>query len=101
MKWSWVFENCGCCGGLRWGTETPMECNRCKGNGYYMVHILTGMLSVYPGGPFLGKLTEGDRLQFIVELLMRENERNRRRIFYKLSLKDKLHFINCRLLGRT
>ena len=50
----WLMVDCGCCAGLEWGGEYPRECDSCAGNGSYAQHINSGVLAIYPGGPFLG-----------------------------------------------
>ena len=50
---NWEYINCGCCGGLQWGGESPRECDVCHGIGSYARHR-SGTLAAYPGGPFLG-----------------------------------------------
>ena len=50
----WEEIDCGCCNGIEWGGESPTECSDCKGGGVYFRHIKSGVLAVYPGGPFLG-----------------------------------------------
>jgi len=52
-KWDEI--DCGCCNGLEWGGEEPRECNSCNGTGRIFRHRKTGVLAVYPGGPFRGK----------------------------------------------
>lgn len=51
----WEYVDCGCSGGLSWGGEYPRECPTCKGGGAYCKHIKSGVLAIYPGGPFLGR----------------------------------------------
>jgi hypothetical protein len=51
----WVEIDCGCCSGLQWGGEQPMECDLCCGRGYYAKHLATGTLAEYPGGRLLGR----------------------------------------------
>jgi len=50
----WLLTDCGCCGGLKWGVDGPVECSHCEGNGYLAKHIGSGSLALYPGGPFKG-----------------------------------------------
>lgn len=52
----WERRDCGCCAGVEWGGEYPQECDRCFGNGSICVHLPTGTLAVWPGGPLLGRL---------------------------------------------
>jgi DnaJ-class molecular chaperone len=49
----WVKKDCGCCGGTEWGGASPVECRRCRGNGYVCEHRPTGLTALYPGGPFV------------------------------------------------
>ena len=51
----WNIIDCGCCGGLRWGGEEPIECNYCEGNGHLFKHIKSGVIAIYPGGEFRGR----------------------------------------------
>lgn len=51
----WLREDCGCCGGIRWGGESPEECDSCAGSGVIWRHKASGSLAQWPGGPFLGK----------------------------------------------
>ena len=51
----WEYVDCGCCGGLKWGGETPRDCDECDGASFYFRHIKSGVLAQYPGGPFLGR----------------------------------------------
>ena len=53
---SWEIMDCGCCMGLQWSSGYyPIECDRCNGSGFIYRHIKSGVLSQYPGGPFLGR----------------------------------------------
>jgi len=58
----WIQIDCGCSGGLEWGTEEPTECSRCNGSGMIWKHKKSGVLAQYPGGPFIGKDTSNDKL---------------------------------------
>lgn len=51
----WKSISCGCCNGLEWGGYDPRECTRCNGCGIVALHIKTGLLAIYPGGPFCGR----------------------------------------------
>lgn len=51
----WEQVSCGCCAGVEWGGLEPRECRDCRGNGWYFRHTPTGVLAMYPGGPFLGR----------------------------------------------
>ncbi len=53
----WERIDCGCCGGLAWGSESPTKCGECKGSGFYVRHIKSGARALYPGGPFIGRET--------------------------------------------
>jgi hypothetical protein len=50
----WVKRDCYCCNGLQWGGDYPRECNNCGGTGITAVHIDSGAIAMWPGGPFLG-----------------------------------------------
>ncbi len=56
----WIWRDCGCCAGTEWGGDTPRECSHCLGQGDYYVHVKSGRIAVYPGGPFLGRLPQGE-----------------------------------------
>lgn len=49
----WERIDCGCCSGLEWGGEYPVECNRCNGNGVVCRHKTSKVIAQYPGGPFV------------------------------------------------
>jgi hypothetical protein len=51
----WQQVDCGCCAGLEWGGDYPVECPRCKGAGFFALHVASGRLADYPGGPFRGR----------------------------------------------
>ena len=55
----WQRLDCGCCQGLIWGgdytTGEPIECSRCGGGGFLALHVASGRLADYPGGPFRGR----------------------------------------------
>ena len=51
----WIEVDCGCCGGIQWGGESPRECNDCKGTSRYFRHKKSRVLALYPGGPFIGR----------------------------------------------
>lgn len=48
----WEMIDCGCCGGIEWGGEEPIECNKCGGSGSIARHRKTGLTAHYPGGQF-------------------------------------------------
>ena len=50
----WEIIDCGCCNGVEWGGEYPRECKSCGGGGFVFHHITSGILAMYPGGPFVG-----------------------------------------------
>lgn len=61
---TWIVFDCGCCNGLKWsnGTE-PIECE--CGDGSLFVHIATGTVAAWPGGPLVGAhltMNEADKL---------------------------------------
>jgi hypothetical protein len=51
----WMTVDCGCCVGIRWGGEFPVECDDCGGTGRYARHERSGALALWPGGPFVGR----------------------------------------------
>lgn len=53
----WWRTDCGCCGGIQWGGESPRDCWECKGAGVRWLHKATGTVAEYPGGPLLGRLS--------------------------------------------
>jgi len=50
----WYEIDCGCCNGIEWGGETPDECRTCGGSGRVAMHVESGRIAWYPGGPFCG-----------------------------------------------
>ena len=52
---NWEIVDCGCCAGIEWGGWSPSTCSICKGNGILYHHIKSGVLALYPGGPFIGR----------------------------------------------
>ena len=52
----WLRTDCGCCAGLKWGGEEPRECDDCGGSGVVFVHLRSGRLALWPGGPFAGRV---------------------------------------------
>ena len=50
----WVWMDCGCCAGIKWGGDYPQECEQCKGSGVRCVHLASKRIAEWPGGPFLG-----------------------------------------------
>ncbi len=57
-KPGWFRFDCGCCGGIEWGGETPHECRSCRGGGEVYLHLASRVLALYPGGPFCGVATD-------------------------------------------
>ncbi len=58
----WIDRDCSCCNGLVWGggwgfhtTGEPDECDLCAGIGHFAVHMKSGVIAQWPGGPFLGR----------------------------------------------
>ena len=51
----WLLIDCGCCAGIRWGGESPRECDQCAGGGFQAQHKRSGVFALYPGGPFRGR----------------------------------------------
>jgi len=49
----WEIEDCGCCLGIQWGGQCPIECNRCNGTGVVYRHQKSGVVAEYPGGKFV------------------------------------------------
>ena len=56
----WFWLDCGCCGGIEWGGDSPVECRRCMGAGTLGLHLPSKRLALYPGGPFCGVPTDGE-----------------------------------------
>lgn len=52
----WVARDCGCCNGIEWGGCEPIECYECLGSGWIAVHLVSGTVAEYPGGPLRGSL---------------------------------------------
>lgn len=52
-KRKWKRISCGCCNGIKWGGEQPIECEYCDGTGVLFVSE-KDRLALYPGGPFKG-----------------------------------------------
>lgn len=51
----WLTIDCGCCNGIAWSCgETPDECSDCGGGGFLWLHIASGSVARWPGGPFTG-----------------------------------------------
>ena len=51
----WIEKDCGCCNGIKWGGDTPEECDNCGGGGFIAYHIKSKRYALYPGGPFRGR----------------------------------------------
>ena len=57
----WIEKGCSCAGGMRWShIHGPVECSSCNGTGRYFIHLKSGVEALYPGGPFLGKLSKSE-----------------------------------------
>jgi len=54
MKKGWTTKKCSCIGGRR--GPYGDECGRCGGMREYFIHYKSGVMAMWPGGPFLGKL---------------------------------------------
>lgn len=54
----WMRIDCGCCNGIQWGGEYPIECRTCGGSGVIFRHKKSGTLAQYPGGKMLGREPE-------------------------------------------
>jgi hypothetical protein len=52
----WKRIDCGCCNGLEWGGEEPLECDRCVGNGILFWHVQSGVVAKWVGGPIVERL---------------------------------------------
>lgn len=67
----WVEVDCGCCAGIQWsGGYEAVECPRCWGNGVRCVHLKSGTVVAWPGGPLLGAhhtKEELDRLREFID----------------------------------
>jgi len=44
---------CGCCNGIKWGGDSPVECRDCGGKGFVYITEHDRIID-YPGGPFRG-----------------------------------------------
>ena len=51
----WWMVDCGCCGGIEWGSLEPRECRRCNGFGWLWWHEASKTFALYPGGPLRGR----------------------------------------------
>jgi len=49
----WRTMKCHCCNGIKWGGDSPEECDDCKGGGGIYIRP-SGHAFLYPGGPALG-----------------------------------------------
>ena len=52
----WWRRDCGCCGGLVWGGNEPIDCGECGGSGFIYFHRPSMVTAEYPGGKFTGRL---------------------------------------------
>lgn len=52
----WARVECHCCGGIEWSSEPPgAECRTCEGMAGFAVHLATGTVALWPGGPLRGE----------------------------------------------
>ena len=51
----WEEVDCGCCVGIEWGGDYPVECKDCGGSGVRFHHKKSGVYAAYPGGLFTGR----------------------------------------------
>lgn len=58
----WKDMDCGCCAGIEWGGEEPRECRDCNGSATLWVHLKTGTVAAYPGGPFIGSRLNAEEI---------------------------------------
>lgn len=63
----WLLVDCGCCAGLEWGGNEPRECRDCGGGGHLALHVDSGVLAQYPGGPFAGVASAEDVRRAVAE----------------------------------
>lgn len=56
----WKVTNCPYCrAGIAFSAGyEPKECGNCNGTGSQAIHLKSGVIALYPGGPFIGKLTQ-------------------------------------------
>ena len=54
-KEGWYTIDCGCSGGIQWGGNEPIECDRCGGTGSIWWHKKSKAFAQYPGGHFKGR----------------------------------------------
>ena len=59
-KKGWKIISCSCAGGLQWGGYEPKECPDCDGVGNLCIHLKSGVLALYPGGPFRGRVDKNE-----------------------------------------
>ena len=45
--------------------EGPGECSSCDGRGNIFIHKKSGVMAAWPGGPFLGKLTNQELKELV------------------------------------
>jgi len=66
----WVRFDCGCCGGIAWGGESPVECETCKAGGWLSLHVRSGSVALWPGGPFVGwRMTAAEREEVLARVV--------------------------------
>lgn len=60
----WADTDCGCCNGIEWSTGyEARECRDCMGTGVRCVHLPSGTVALFPGGPLLGARLDADALE--------------------------------------
>ena len=69
----WVRLDCGCCDGIEWGGDEPQDCYACKGYGSVCLHVKSGVIALYPGGPLCGHATD-DEQEAAAALLAKESQ---------------------------
>lgn len=62
----WIHFDCGCCNGIKWGGESPIECSECWGTSYLCVHTLSGTVALFPGGPLTGWKMERTQINKLI-----------------------------------
>jgi hypothetical protein len=64
----WIVVDCGCCAGIRWGGDSPRECDHCGGGGTICVHLGSRRIADWPGGPLRGQMHEDDLARAMASL---------------------------------
>jgi hypothetical protein len=63
----WLWIDCGCCKGIAWGGEEPIDCCLCKGGGWLAVHVDSGTVALYPGGPLAGRRFDAEEVRLYLD----------------------------------